>query len=115
MRKILIATLLAGTSLGASAAAQDSRDIAEFQGQYELQDGTRLTVRLRQHQLMAELNDAAATPLSATGPATFSTTDGQLRIAFIQAANGNVSGVTLTRQQTLAEHGKAANVDKKHY
>lgn len=101
MRNFLIASLLASASLGANA--QDPQAAADFQGQYELQDGSRLSVHLRQHKLMAELNDAPATPLNATGPATFTTANGQLRIEFVQAANGNVSGVKLTRQQTLAE------------
>lgn len=113
MRNLLLASLLASASLVAGANEQQNQ--ADFQGQYVLQDGSRLSVQLRQHKLMAELNDDAPTVLSATGPATFTTANGQLRIAFTQAPNGNVSGVTLTRLRNMAEREQAASADKPRY
>jgi hypothetical protein len=103
MRNLLIAALLAGASLGASAAPQESQDPTQFQGEYDLQDGGRLSVNQRHHKLYARLDDGTAALLIATGPATFTDPAGQLRVEFIQSANGSVSGVRLTRQQKLAK------------
>ena len=113
MRHLLIATLLASASLGASAARQDSQDQAQFQGEYDLQDGSRLSVNQRHHTLYARLDDGDITSLIATGPTSFTSPSGQLRVEFIQSANGSVSGIKLTRQDTLAERKRSAGRDKK--
>jgi hypothetical protein len=107
MRYILTAALLASASLGASAAPQDSQDQAQFQGEYDLQDGSRLSVNHRHHQLYARLDDGTTASLIATGPTSFTSSNGKLRIEFIQSANGSVSGVKLTRQEILAERKKS--------
>jgi len=107
MRHLLTAALLASASLGSSAAPQNSQDQAQFQGEYDLQDGSRLSINHRHRQLYARLDDGATASLIANGPTSFTSSNGQLHIEFIQSANGSVSGVRLTRQEILAERKKS--------
>jgi len=97
MRNLLIAALLAGASYGVFAAPPDSNDRAEYRGQYDLKDGSRLTITERHHTLYAELDNVPLTELAATGPAAYSDKKGQLKIEFVQAENGSVSGVSVTQ------------------
>jgi len=115
MRTLFIAVLLACASLSAYAAPVDSKDQAQFQGEYDLQDGSRLSINQRHHTLYARVGDSASTALVAAGPTSFTDASRRLRIEFIQSANGSVSGVKLTRQEPLAERQKAADLNKKGY
>lgn len=97
MRNLITIVLLAGASLAANAAPGRTHDLAELRGQYDLKDGSLLTITESRHTLYARLDDGSAIPLSWAGPSTLADRSGQLRIEFKQAANGSVSGVTVTR------------------
>lgn len=98
MRTLLAAVLFATTLLVPAQARESkltSTALNDFVGQYELADGRVLTVTQRARQLVAQVEGQAAVPLRPAGPGRFSTPDGQLRVAFDQHANGNVTGVVV--------------------
>jgi len=80
--------------------AQDSYrmtpdELREFQGQYLLEDGTTLTVSRRSRRLFSAVTGRPEVELVATSPNSFVTRTGATKVAFRQAANGNVFGVEL--------------------
>jgi hypothetical protein len=108
MRNIILAALLAGASVAAHADSEQS----ELRGQYDLKDGSRLTITEYRHTLYAQLDNAPALPLKATGRGTYADPGNSLVLEFIQAPNGSVSGVNLSRQQTVAEREQAQKLSK---
>jgi len=108
MRNLILAALLAGASVAAFADSDQS----ELRGQYDLKDGSRLTITEHRHTLYAQLDDAPALPLKATGRSTYADPGDRLRLEFIQAPNGSVSGVNLTRQRRLAERDQTQMLSK---
>ncbi len=91
MRYVLIAVLAAGAALAPAHAA----DLRDFKGEYQLADGRILTIAGGKRQLVALLDGQPDTELVAAGGTVFVSRGGDLRLTFLQHANGNVSGITL--------------------
>lgn len=70
-------------------------DFAELRGDYDLADGSRLSIEGTRSHPMAQLDDQAPAPLTMTGPNEFTDASGTMRVLFHAAANGSVSGLTL--------------------
>ena len=91
MRHVLIAVLAAGAVLAPAHAA----DLRDFKGEYQLADGRSLTIIGSKRQLIALLDGQPEAELVPVGETVFVSRRGDLRLTFIQHANGIVSGVTL--------------------
>lgn len=94
MRTLLIAAIVASTLL-APAAQASTADLLDFKGEYQLADGRILTVSMVGRRLFAQLDGLPPAEVVAAGDATFVSRQGNLQLAFVQHANGVVTGVTV--------------------
>ena len=106
MRRI-VAALAFTFALLTPAQAGDhppsSWQLRDYVGQYNLADGRVLPVTMPGRALVAQL-DGRAVVLQPAGPARFSARNGQLRVAFDQHANGNVTGVAIDVDTALGQN-----------
>lgn len=72
-------------------------DISAFQGQFQMQDGTTLTIARKNRKLFAEVAGRAEVELIPTARDTFVSANGKVLLKFQQAGNGNVYGVEMRR------------------
>lgn len=98
MRTLLFAALL-GCCISTAAVASDTSHLHDFQGQYELADGSQLAVMQRGRKLFVQVNDQPPVEVARAGAATFASGSGKLRIEFDQYPNGSVAGVRLTNTE----------------
>lgn len=109
MRHFIIALLL-GCLVSSASYAEDrqpgSASLQDFTGQYVLADGRVLTVIQRQRTLSAQVGARAVVPLTATGPATFTASGGELVLTFDQRRNGSVAAVTVAEPGSTARQAR---------
>jgi hypothetical protein len=77
-------------------SSMSSADFAELRGQYELSNGSRLSVEGTRLRPMAQIDGHDGVPLVMTGPTQFTDVAGTMRIDLHAQRNGNVDSLTLT-------------------
>lgn len=105
MRKALAAILFVSMLPTAAHAQQRTlsrSQLQEFVAVYDLADGRVLAITRERHCLVAQLDGQDAVALQPAGPASFTASNGALRIDFDQRRNGNVAGVTVSAEAAPA-------------
>lgn len=98
MKTMTAAGLLACMAASAAgAAAMTMNEFNNFRGEYDLQDGRRLSISSHQHKFYARVDMLPEVEIVPDGEAGFIAKNGGLRLQFRQAPNGNVSAVTVLR------------------
>ena len=82
----------------------------EYQGQYVLENGKKLTVSRRGQRLFADVVGDADVELVAMAPGVFVSKDGKTEVKFQQAANGNVFAAQLITRVTQLAQSTIASV-----
>jgi hypothetical protein len=77
-----------------------SSEFDQLRGEYDLADGSRLSFAGTRLHPMAQIDAHGPVALVRTGPNQFTDLNGQLRLDIQAAANGSVSGVTVTYTRT---------------
>jgi hypothetical protein len=73
-----------------------SSEFAELRGEYDLANGSRLSIEGTRLRPMAQIDGHDGVPLVMTGPTQFTDVAGQMRVDLHAAPNGNVAGLTVT-------------------
>lgn len=92
MRTLLIAALMACTIPTHASAAADPRDCV---GYYQLADGRTLWVSRAGRRMYATIDGYPSRQILPAGGSTFISRQGDLRLDFVEHANGGVFEVTL--------------------
>lgn len=89
--------LLHSASHAQTAYVMPPDEIGAFQGQFQMQDGTTLTIARRSRKLFAEVAGGSEVELIPTARDSFVSANGEVVLKFQQAGNGNVYGVEMRR------------------
>ena len=74
-----------------------SSEFTELRGEYELSNGSRLSIEGTRLRPMVQIDADAAQQLVMTGPAQFTNVAGTMRVDLHPAPNGIVTGLTVTQ------------------
>lgn len=90
------------------ARGMSSDDYAAVRGQYDLSNGSRLSIEGTRQHPMAQIDDQQPVALVMTGPNQFSDAAGTMRVDIQAAPNGSISGLTMTYGQRVVRAAAAA-------
>lgn len=107
MQTKFFAALLACCTFTAAIASERqmlTTHLQEFRGQYDLGSGCSMNITPRGHRLIMQLENQAEAEIFAIGPAAFVTKSGDVRLEFVQYANGNVPAVRVIDASGTSQH-----------